>query len=286
MQLATQARTLMVNVLRNDGLGVTLTSDSRLPRHETIAVTDSEGNEARVNISDGRRTSERTWLSFGTIYEGWLEEQTPTPPSVPLRSSARSKLHVSVRSEFLPGLEGRTIDLSRDGLQMEVSQPLEVGENVEVVLDLDDGEEPYEAWTSVRWCQMGETCRVGLQFIGATAVERARLEDYLLWHDVEAVGLSSRRERCETTLFRGVSLKDVFRQDEDLVVRLLLGNSEIEQKFVEPLLMKFVKRESALERILRKPLAGARFFYRFLDEEGQIVLGFEAGLPEVTLCAV
>lgn len=285
MQLALD-RPTKVKVLRNDGLGVTIASTVELPKQETIQVTDSEGNEARVNIHDGRRTLQGEWLGFGTIYEGWLEEQTPVPQPTTLRSSTRSKLHVPVRAEVIAGLEGRTIDLSRDGLQLQVLQSLEVGENIEVILDLEDGGEPLEAWTSVRWCQKGPVCRVGLQFIGATASERARIEDYLLWHDVEGSNSELIGGRSEATVFSSVVLQDVFQQDQDLVVRLVLDNSVIEQRFVEPLMMKFVKREAFLERVVRKPLAGSRFFYRYFDRDDQVVLGFEAGLPEVTICAV
>ena len=45
MQLALDLPT-RVKVLRNDGLGVTLASSKELPKHETIQVADSEGNEA------------------------------------------------------------------------------------------------------------------------------------------------------------------------------------------------------------------------------------------------
>ena len=282
MQLALDLPT-RVKVLRNDGLGVTLASSKELPKHETIQVADSEGNEARVNIHHGRRTLQGEWLGFGTIYEGWLEEQTPTPPPTTLRASTRSKVHVPARAEVIPGLESQTIDLSRDGLQLEVVQPLEVGENLEVILDLNDGEEPLEAWTRVRWCRRGQVCRVGLQFLGATASQRARIEDYLLWHDVERA--TREQERSEATVFSGVDLKDVFQLNQDLVVRLALDNSVIEQRFVEPLVMKLVKREAFLRRVIRKPLAGSRFFYRYFDQDDQIVLGFEAELPEVRICA-
>jgi hypothetical protein len=283
MQLALDLPT-RVRVLRNDGLGVTLASSMELPRQETIRVTDSEGNEARVNIYNGRRTLNGEWLGFGTIYEGWLEEHTSLPQSTALRGTPRSKIHVPTRAEVIRGLEGQTIDLSRDGLQIEVHQPLEVGENLEVILDLDDGGEPLEAWTSVRWCRKGPVCRVGLQFIGATVSQRARIEDYILWHDLEGSSREPDGGRSEVTVFSSVFLKDVFQFDRSLAVRLVLDSSVIEQRFAEPLVMKFGKREAFLRRVVRKALTNSRFFYRYFDQDDLIVLGFEAGLPDVTIC--
>ena len=99
-----------------------------------------------------------------------------------LRANRRYPLNLRAHSDLLPGLTATTQDLSLGGVRLDLLGPLELGEALDVNLELDNGREPLSLWAIVRWCHATEPYQAGLQFLGATVPQRKQLDTRIARH--------------------------------------------------------------------------------------------------------
>lgn len=105
------------------------------------------------------------------------DEQPPsTPQPPPSPSRRRCRRHVpkgSTKAICLKGSYGlgknvalAVLDLSEEGIQLLISEPVEVGQEVEVNLENLNRPKPLKAFGKVRWSAPGDegAWRIGVQF--------------------------------------------------------------------------------------------------------------------------
>ncbi len=106
-------------------------------------------------------------------------EMTGTVRDPSLRRSPRYALTVRVRSRRLPGYQGLTIDLSRTGVQLEATGPVNPGETIDLALEFDRHDlAPLTCDARVVWCRhdpQREIYRVGLEFTPTSAADQRNL---------------------------------------------------------------------------------------------------------------
>lgn len=273
-----ERKAVSVRVVETQGVEVLFLSSEEVALHKTILVQDSSANRARVCLNERRRTLRHEWLYFGTIYQGFLEPELRRPEEI--RQSERVRVAVTFESDLLPGFQGKTVDLSKNGVQIQTPSPLEVRESVEIRLDLEDEPEPLQLWASVRWTRLGRPFYSGLQFLGVTAGQKTRLERFLdncqeSAHPRGSHSLCSPESESSVVL-ENVYLEDVYRKEDDLILRLLQEYSVIEHRFLNPHLTRTVCRQVSVRRVLSRRTPNGTVEYTYLGVDGRPVLQLNA----------
>jgi len=152
-----------------DGLFV-FRSPKRFPEGKEaqvkVALTPGKLSTLRVHV-DTVRPSEggKTVHVSRVLGEAPDLEVAGAAQGAALRNATRHTLGLRVMSRDLPGFHGMTVDLSRTGLQLEITGQVEVGKRVALGLEFDRFDLPkLDCVADVMWCrshQVRENQRVG-----------------------------------------------------------------------------------------------------------------------------
>lgn len=131
-----------------------------------VALTPGKLSTLRVHV-DSVRPSEggKTVHVARVLGEAPDLEVSGAAQGAALRNATRHTLGLRVMSRDLPGFHGMTVDLSRTGLQLEITGQVEVGKRVALSLEFDRFDLPkLDCVAHVMWCrshQVRENQRVG-----------------------------------------------------------------------------------------------------------------------------
>lgn len=170
------------------GSEVTFVSKSR-PSYRDIKVKLNVGGppvEVEVRLNGVREAQKGKYVCRGTMLG---EPALPRRPVVPdsarefLRAAPRVPCRVRALSAELPSFKALSVDVSKHGIQLEVEGPLQPGEVLSLLLELDlPGQAPVPCRGKVAWCQKTErNYLVGMEFVELDPAVPQLLDEYALW---------------------------------------------------------------------------------------------------------
>ncbi len=133
--------------------------------------------KARIRVIEVEVDHARcVWLSPSEALP-YLSDLFPPPEK---RRSPRTQRALRVKS--LRGMQGWSIDLSREGMRLETQGGLQLGQTFPLTVDLDDAfDTRLELQAGVRWCAPSLTdgwTVAGLEYVEAEAGSHGEMETY------------------------------------------------------------------------------------------------------------
>ncbi len=258
---------------------------------EEARVIDTAGSRATVLVKGGRRLSEGVWIHFGRLTGGELQAITPWPQG--LRAEPRLNVGLRVRSVQLPGYTALTTDLSRTGMQIEAKEALQVGSELPLIVDFDDGDDSVNVSGVVRWSQLNAPYRAGLQFVGLTPEDNQKLHAFLSQRDdieraLPSLNLSSRPNAdSESGIPQILKLVDAYHEDDRLQLTTRGAEQEVRYEFIRPkVLSSKLQQGTLIYRMESEPVGPQLHRFRWLNLDGEAVLELESAAPNITTSMV
>lgn len=254
---------------------------------EEAKVVDTEGCRATVLVEGGRRVSEGVWVHFGQILDGELQAMTPWPEG--LREEPRLNVGLRVRSVQLPGYSALTTDISRTGMQIEANEALQVGTELPLIVDFDDGDDSVNVSGVIRWSQLNAPHRAGLQFANLAPEDAHKLYSFLNQRDnleraLPSLNLSSRPDAdSESGIPQILKLIDAYHEDERLQLTTRGVEQEVRYEFIRPKVLSSKLQQGTLIYRMESERVGPQLHrFRWLNLDGEAVLELESTSPNVT----
>lgn len=273
---------LILPVYRN-GNSLAFTSGSPLELKQGVAVRDSTGRRAQVEVQKRRRLDEATWLYFADLVHGDLDTQEGDP-ELQLRRDPRFPVGVRVRSGGLPDYMALTEDLSVGGAQLQVLGPVRVGEELELEIDLDGAVAPVRALARVCWSRMSSPWRAGLSFLrfegdGAAALARF-LSDPCGFERVEAPTPGAKAPDG-SMLRRHAYLHSSYEDGDAVILKLITEDEVMELRFSRPTVLSADLATQMVGNIVTQPGGEGLIQTHLLDPAGHTLLAIESPPPDI-----
>ena len=275
-----------VQALYRNGNSLAFACESLLEDHDQVTVKDREGHQAAVQIQNRRRADDRSWIYFAEVLSGDLEPDWAAP-GYAWRQTARHAVGVRVRSPQLPEYSALTEDLSPDGAQLQTFGPLQVGDEIEIYLDLDNGFPSIRLLARVCWSRLTQPWRAGVAFLDLDAQQRNSLANFLGERSGESVlpGLVD-HTADSTEVDASVLEKLAFWQSttnvgDGLLLTLLTHDEVMEVRLPSSRVIGSNLTSRLVSRIVTQEAALGRTYTWLLDEEGATLAQIESGAPEI-----
>jgi Tfp pilus assembly protein PilZ len=227
-------------------------------------------------------------LHIGHFQTGSLQPTTVFQEGV--RRDTRLEVGLRVRSHQFCGYAAITNDLSENGMQLTLREPVQVATNLDLALDFEDESESLEMAGVVRWCQVSAPHRVGIQFVNLTAEQQAVLRNFMQDRtEPQLPGLPDDSEPDEEATSENAlraEVIDAYRQGEIVAIRLKKGEEVLEYRYALPEVdVSDLKLGASIGQIVTEPTEDGLFRYSYIDSSGELVLEVIAAPPEVTVSA-
>lgn len=275
---------ILVQPLYRNGNSLAFACEELLNPEGGLKVRDREGHQAEVLVQQRRRADDQNWLYFAEIVTGSIEPEWPVP-GYQWRQSPRYPLGVRVRSPQLPEFNALTEDLSAEGAQLNTSGPLQVGEEIEIFLDLDEGFPALRGVGKVCWSKMTQPWKAGVSFTELDPESQGVLRAYLAQRYGESVlpGLAVDQEpEFEPSVLEKMALlQSSFDDGEALVLKLLTNDEVMEIRFQNARVLQSDLSSQLVSRIVSLPLPEGPTRTALVDPNGATLVEIESGSPEI-----
>lgn len=198
-----------------------------------------------------------------------------------------------VRSVQLPGYSALTTDLSRTGMQIEAKEALQVGTQLPIILDFDNGDDSINLCGVVRWSQLNAPHRAGLQFVGLASEDSHKLQTFLHQRDdldraLPSLNMSSRADvDSESGIPQILKLIDAYHEDGRLQLTTRGAEQEVRYEFLRPkVLSSRLEQGTLIYRMESEPVGPELHRFRWLNLDGEAVLELECVAPRITTSMV
>jgi hypothetical protein len=277
---------VLVQPLYRNGNSLAFACDCLLEGEQGLSVRDRGGHQAEVQVQQRRRADDRSWIYFAELLQGELEPEWPTP-GYQWRITPRFPIGVRVRSPQLPEFSALTEDLSPDGAQLQLAGPLNVGDEIELFLDLDSGFPSVHCVGRVCWTRLTQPCRAGIAFLGMEGDGQAQLRSYLAERSEESVlpGLVAEtveQPELEASVLEKLAfLQSSFNEGETLVLSLLTNDEVMEVRFPLAEVMSTNVTSRLVSRIITQETPEKRTRTWLLDPDGNPLAEIDSLSPEI-----
>ncbi len=277
---------VLVQPLYRNGNSLAFACEELLTPDGELKVRDRDGRQAEVLVQQRRRADDQNWLYFAELLDGSLEPEWPVP-GYQWRQSPRYPIGVRVRSPQLPEYAALTEDLSAEGAQLSTSGPLQVGDEIELYLDLDEGFPAVRGLGRVCWSQMTQPWRAGISFSDLDPESQSVLHAYLSRRYGESVlpglaGESQPETGFEPSVLEKMALlQSSFDEGDALVLKLLTNEEVMEIRFRGARVLQSDLSSQLVSRIITLQTPEGPTRTALVDPNGATLVEIESGAPEI-----
>jgi hypothetical protein len=278
---------VLVQPLYRSGNIMGFACESMLDTQVDLKVRDRDGHLAQVHVQQRRRADDQNWIYFAELREGALQPESSLP-SYQWRQADRYPIGVRVRSPRLPEYTALTDDLSAEGAQLSPGGPLQVGDEIELHLDLDCGFPALCVLGRVCWSKLTTPWRAGVAFVDLQPEQQRVLTSYLSQRqgdDVPGLATADSEPRGieAPTLEKLAYLQSSFDDGDTLVLNLLTHDEVVEIRFQNARVLQTNLCSQLVGNILSKPTPDNTTRTLLIDPHGTTLIEIESAAPEI-LC--
>lgn len=208
-----------------------------------------------------------------------------TDPATELRAVPRYNTTIRVQSQHLPDYFATTVDLARNGMQLQTTAPLEVGSEVEFCLQ-PTGPEKLQGVGRVRWTSRSKPYHAGVEFLYLDHESERNLEHFLrpsLGEDTEVleetIAAAAESDYVESEFSINAIIIDAVESEQHLILTLVDEDEPVRWNFPYPSLVEGEVQQDKIEKVLVRPDHAERFEFHFLGTGLRPILRFQSAMP-------
>ena len=212
------------------------------------------------------------------------EPQSHSISEAGVRSVPRIAISVRVQSRSLPDFFATTLDLAQNGMQLQISEPLVVGDDLDFSLHLPNRKK-VSGRGRVRWSSRAKPSRAGIEFLELPYEQGCELHHFLRERPQKTIEPDSQLAGEEQTklhhqLELEVQLVEAIQQEEALVITLLEEEEPVQWLFPNPTRIQGQIQRDVLGSLQVRPRDSERFEFSFLGPGRRPILKFNSQMPE------